>query len=71
MGRDNLYKSHRMSYLLHKGKIPQGMIVMHSCDIPSCVNPDHLEAGTYSQNLIDAYKRGLHKPRRGKNARNN
>lgn len=63
MGRGYLEKSHRMSYILHKGQIQKGLVVMHSCDTPSCVNPEHLEAGTYSQNLRDAYARKLHPPR--------
>lgn len=64
MGRGNLMWAHRVSYVLHKGEIPEGKLIMHSCDNPPCVNPAHLELGNYSENLIDAYKRGLHKPRR-------
>lgn len=49
--------SHRLSYEIHKGPIPAGMVVMHKCDNPRCVNPDHLEAGTQSQNIKDAIAR--------------
>jgi hypothetical protein len=49
---------HRLSYEIHKGLIPAGMVIMHQCDNPRCVNPDHLEAGTQSQNIKDAFSRG-------------
>lgn len=50
--------AHRLSYQIHKGEIPESMVVMHSCDNPSCVNPDHLSVGTQSQNILEAIAKG-------------
>jgi len=50
-------KAHRWSYLLFKGPIGP-FCVCHSCDNPSCVNPDHLWLGTKKQNAIDREVKG-------------
>ncbi len=50
--------AHRFSYQISKGKIPKGLVVMHSCDNRLCVNPNHLSIGTYSDNLNDMVSKG-------------
>jgi hypothetical protein len=52
------YLAHRAAYLLLIGDIPDGMDVLHRCDTPACVNPDHLLAGTAVDNLKDAREKG-------------
>lgn len=57
-GKDRKIQAHRISYLIHKGPIPEGLWVLHSCDQPLCVNPAHLRAGTPRDNTCDMYARG-------------
>lgn len=50
--------AHRIAYsLTNAGPLPVGMVVMHSCDNPPCVNPAHLSLGSYAENAKAAYDR--------------
>ena len=51
---------HRLSYAAHKGDIPKGAYVLHSCDVRLCANPAHLSLGTQSANIRDAVAKGKH-----------
>lgn len=52
--------AHRISYMLYKGDFDQKLCICHKCDNPSCVNPEHLFSGTYSDNNKDAFDKGRH-----------
>lgn len=55
------YSAHRIAYTAFVGEIPDGMLVLHECDNPSCCNPRHLSVGDQSKNMADCVRRKRHK----------
>lgn len=53
-----LWKASRLAYLFFVGEIPEGLFVLHHCDIPACVNPEHLFIGTNQDNANDKVAKG-------------
>lgn len=53
-------KAHRLSYQMHNGPIPDGLVVRHSCDNPRCCQPQHLLVGTMADNTGDMLSRKRH-----------
>lgn len=47
--------AHVASYILHVGPVPDGLDVLHSCDVKACVNPAHLRPGTHTENIREAF----------------
>jgi hypothetical protein len=50
--------AHRAVWEKRRGPIPEGMILCHRCDVPSCVNPDHMFLGSYAENSADMVSKG-------------
>ena len=59
--RSKLIKAHRASLYLDGRTVPEGLVILHSCDNKSCVNPNHLSVNTQKQNVRDYYSKRYNK----------
>lgn len=58
--------AHRAAYETFVSAIPDGMDILHSCDVPCCINPDHLRPGTHAENMADSSRKGRMKASRAR-----
>jgi len=54
-------RAHRFAYETRVGPIPDGLLIMHTCDVKLCCNPKHLQPGTQLDNMRDAAAKGTHR----------
>lgn len=55
-----VHTAQRVSWTIHFGAIPEGKCVLHRCDNPECIRPDHLFLGTHADNTADKVSKGRH-----------
>lgn len=64
---DKVIRVHRFSWIIHNGKIPGDLYVLHKCDNPLCVNPNHLFLGTHQDNMDDMINKKRDNKAKGEN----
>lgn len=60
MRKGNHYRAHRYVLMLSGIEVPAHLVVLHACDNPKCVNPDHLSIGTQLDNWNDCVRKDRH-----------
>lgn len=68
-GKRLMVRTHRFSWVLQNGQIHEGSLVLHKCDNPSCVNPDHLFLGSHQDNQRDCSSKERRNPHSGPRAK--
>lgn len=58
--KNKVHHAHRFSYEAYIGAVPDGLCVLHKCDVRCCVNPDHLFVGTHQDNMDDMVSKKRH-----------
>lgn len=58
VGGHKVMLAHRASFTVHVGEIPRGLFVLHKCDTPACINPEHLFLGGPGENARDMSRKG-------------
>jgi hypothetical protein len=58
MVHGKLRTAHRVAFEIAHGPLPEGAHVLHRCDNPSCINPEHLFLGTHCENMADMKTKG-------------
>lgn len=56
--RGRCMKAHRVAFELERGEIDDGLVLLHDCDNPKCVRPDHLKPGSHVENMADMRRKG-------------
>ena len=60
--RNKSMNAHRASWIIHNGEIPKDLLVCHKCDVPHCINPEHLFLGTAYDNTRDMINKNRQAP---------
>ena len=64
--KNKSHRTHRLYWAMSMGPIAAGLLVLHKCDNPPCLNPAHLFLGTNKDNAVDKIKKGRQGPGRAK-----
>ena len=64
-------RAHRLAHFIYNGEFDRKLFVCHRCNTSSCINPEHLYAGTHTDNMRDRVNSGYYKDKKGENSTSN